>query len=364
VHRLILRRTQGKLSIELTQHQRRATLPLKVQDPFILTSCLQKTLRHGDPDTAFAAAGSLLTLEASRLWRRLVICAFEDFGLSDLDLTASVVAAAADKRWRATVGGDDHVASYLIERMIGRPRDRRVDALYMLAVRHVRHPASRADFLAKQPSGTATNLVLRAEKVVSVCEQEVANRSFRAVIAAKCDQTLRRMAEAGLVDEDLRTICVQGRRTSMCLLPVLLPLIKRATEEVGEPSKVKSHDMAEVRLIGGVPGYAICGFTRLGKAALAQLAHSNRNLERLVCSLRGKARSDALTYLLFEAEGGVCTTELSDPLHDELKWLSWGCWTGLPREVLNEAIETMRTAVPQLNDIRQALWERSVGRYG
>ena len=108
----------------------------------------------------------------------------------------------------------------------------------------------------------------------------------------------------------------------------------------------------EVRQVGEVPSYALCGFTRLGQKALAQLARSDRNVARVVRNLRGRARSDALTYLLFEAEGGVCTQEVSDPLGDELERLALGCWTGLPRDAVPDAIDIMRAAIPALNDVR------------
>ena len=358
----ILRRQQEQLSIEVQQHRPRSTKALELKDPFILTSCLQKALRRGDEQVAIPAARALLGLDSTRLWRRLVTVAVEDFGVTDVDLTSSIVAAASDRRWRAQVGGDDHVMSHLIERLVSRPRDRRVDNLYMLAVRHVRHPASRRDFLAQRPSGTATNLVLRAERIVAGCEQELPHRALRAVIAAQCDRALQDMEDGGLLDEGLHTICAQARRTSMCLLPILFPIIKAATEEVGAPATVVSRKTPEVRLIGDVPSYALDGFTRLGQWALARLARSHRAVGEVVGGLRGNARSDALTYLLFEAEGGICTTEVSDPLYDELKRLALGCWTGLPRAAVPHAIEIMRDAVPRLNDIRQDLW--ATGEHG
>lgn len=351
----ILKRHQDSLSAKLKQHLSRTTPALEIKDPFIVSSCVQKGLRRGDAKVATAAALSLLALDPSRLWRRLVVCAFEDFGLSDLDLTGSVVVAASDKHWRAQVGGDDHVVTYLIEQLVARPRDRRVDNLYMLAVRHVRHPPSRAEFLAQRSSGTLTDLVLRAEKIVVECEQEVPNRSFRAVLASRCDQALQRMADKGTVDVDLHAVCAQGRRTSACLLPVLLPLAKRATEEVGVPNVVVTRDAPEVHLIDGVPSYAVCGFTRVGQEALAQLARSDRGVARAVGALKGRKRMDALTFLLFAVEGGVCTKQLGDPISDELERVSLGGWTGLSREAIPSALAVMRDSLPALNAIRASL---------
>ncbi len=57
---------------------------------------------------------------------------------------------------------------------------------------------------------------------------------------------------------------------------------------------------------------------------------------------------DALTNLLFVVEGGVCTTELSDPLYLELKTHSLGCWAGLPGPALAEGLAIMTDAIPAL----------------
>ena len=141
----------------------------------------------------------------------------------------------------------------------------------------------------------------------------------------------------------------------MCLLPVLLPLAKQTSHAVGEMRTITSQPVPPVCEIKGIPGYAFDGYTRLGKEALSILAKSNQGISRFVRHLQGQARSNALQYLLFEVEGGVCTTEISDLVRDELRRLAFGCWIGLPRDVLPEAVATMRDAIPQLNSIREFL---------
>jgi hypothetical protein len=68
-----------------------------------------------------------------------------------------------------------------------------------------------------------------------------------------------------------------------------------------------------------------------------------------------KARMDALVNLLFVVEGGVCTQELADPLYEELKIHSLGCWAGLSAPALAEGLAIMADAIPALNDIRADL---------
>jgi hypothetical protein len=109
----------------------------------------------------------------------------------------------------------------------------------------------------------------------------------------------------------------------------------------------------EVRDINGVPSYALDGFTRPGRVALLTLARHDRRLAKLLSPLATtKARMDALVNLLFVVEGGICTAELSDPLYDELKRYSLGCWSGLSKLALDEGLSIMSDAVPTLNDIR------------
>src|ERR1700754_2051601 len=59
----------------------------RLDDVHLASSCLQKALRRSDAVHAHLAAHSLLAMDPKRLWRRLVVIVFEDFGLTDLSLT-------------------------------------------------------------------------------------------------------------------------------------------------------------------------------------------------------------------------------------------------------------------------------------
>ena len=73
-------------------------------DVYIASSCLQKALRRGDVFFAWGAARYLLRHDEPRLWRRLAVCAFEDFGIVDLTVTARVVAVCASPAFRLAQG--------------------------------------------------------------------------------------------------------------------------------------------------------------------------------------------------------------------------------------------------------------------
>jgi hypothetical protein len=361
---LYLSQCREELSQNLLDFQPPPNEWLDISDPFLATAVLQKSLRRGDRLYALGAALALLKIDAPRLWRRLVIAVCEDFGLSDLGFTSQVIAAASDKAWRHRCGGDAHIAVYMIYRLLDLARDRRVDELYMLAVSLSRSKNPKMAVKHLRASDRLSELLQLAIALVLKCEQMIPYRGIRAVIAAECDVAIARMARKGWADRGLEAVCMQARRTSQCLLPVLLPLVKNASEKANGHRQILMREMPEFREIEGLPSYSLDGYTRPGRIALMALARQDGRLARFLAPLpTAKARMDALTNLLFVAEGGVCTTELSDPLYDELKSFSLGCWTGLPRSILGEGLAIMASALPALNRIRADLvgtttWKR------
>jgi hypothetical protein len=327
-------------------------------DVFMASSVLQKALRRGDSRHAQSAAARLLKDDPARFWRRLVAIAFEDFGVTDLALTQEITAAAADKRWRMAVGGDQLVAWHLINKLLVRPRDRRVDECYMLSVSLSEHrdPEAATNGLGAFPP--LVRLLNQTVAIVLRCEQKVAPGGHRALLAANCDRQLTGMASRCRSDAGLLAACRQARRTSRCLLPVLLPLLKGKTERLPRDPAVVSRPVPEMADIRGVPSYAIDGYTRPGRRALAALVGQDRQFRALLGRLKGSNRRlAALTNLLFAVEGGICTTELSDRLYDELKAHSIGCWSDLPQHEFHDGLAIMRDAIPSLNEIRAQIME-------
>lgn len=333
-------------------HQR----SIQLTDPFLATAILQKSLRRADGNYAHEAALALLKIDSVRLWKRLVIVACEDFGLADLDLTAKIIAAASDKAWRKSVGGDEVVVSYLVSRLLACPRDRRIDETYMLgvAISSTKDPDTSIQQISASPK--LARLLREAVGVVHKCEQKLPYRGIRAVVTNECDVAIAKLIRLGGEGRALEEMCMQARRTSQCLLPVLLPLLKTSTRQQGGPLRTVTRPTPQLRSIGGLPSYALDGYTRPGRLALLTLSRQDYGLRRLLARLpTARARMDALTSLLFVVEGGVCTSELSDPLYDELKTFSLGCWSGLLGSALAEGLAIMKGAIPALNEIRADL---------
>jgi len=87
--------------------------PLEIS-PWLAMSLMQKAIRRGRVDFALRSAATLLKISPERLWRRLGVTAFEDIGVGNLEVVSLVTVALAGKRYRAKIGGEWAVASYLI----------------------------------------------------------------------------------------------------------------------------------------------------------------------------------------------------------------------------------------------------------
>src|ERR1019366_9123546 len=95
---------------------------VQIAERDILSSSLQKSLRRAHYPCALIAAKGLVT-DPQYFWRRLVTIAFEDFGVSNLALTAQVVEAARNRAWRMRMGGELRVAAYFIRKLTLTPTD-------------------------------------------------------------------------------------------------------------------------------------------------------------------------------------------------------------------------------------------------
>ena len=320
-------------------------------DVHVASSLLQKALRRADRAQAHRAGQFLLSADPRRLWRRLVAITFEDFGFSSLEVTAEVCALASDFMWRRKHGGDAVVLSYALDRLLDLPRDRIVDCCYMIAIA----PGGVGAYRQPNEMGIVSGISATLEQVANIvrsCEQLVPPRQIRSIVARQCEVELMRQVSSGEASTDLADVLRQGYRSSQCLLPVLLPVVSgvasgKLSVETGAPP---------VADVSGVPSFALDGYTRLGRTALTILARRVPALAKLLQPLHtSAARTKALTALVFAAEGGICTTELSDHPRENLRAASIAAWAGMSLGTAKAAVDAVRNAIPMLNAIRQEL---------
>jgi hypothetical protein len=126
-------------------------------------SLLQKAIRRSHGTLALRAAATLLRDSPDRLWRRCGGIAFEDIGVADLDTVAEMTVALGGKMFRARIGGEGTVASYIVSRMAVAPKCRAADDLLLNADLHPDLDAPRQKW--SLPTGELLRLAVEADRL-------------------------------------------------------------------------------------------------------------------------------------------------------------------------------------------------------
>jgi hypothetical protein len=301
------------LERDLSQTHLRLGSGLATNDPFLATSVLQKAIRRSDREPAMAAARSLYDIDRVRLWRRLCIIVFEDFGLSDLELTATVVAAACARKWRDGLVDETDLIALLVDRLLEAPCDGSLDRLYSLAVAVRSSLVFRESFAGR--SVGFRELMDRVYALVRRCERRVSGQSFWAMRPRVCDEALLTMAGVGTLPQVDFDICLEGRKASQCILPVLLPLLKAATRPYRPQSQMVLHTLKPSLTIGGIPAYALDARTRAGKFVLAKLAERGpRALQDLELLAGQKSFACFGESIVSGGRRAMCQRDIGSPL--------------------------------------------------
>jgi len=96
---LSVRDVAGSLVNRLGSFSFATPAPVECSDKWLLSSALQKLIRRGAAEDAFAVACRLHQVDPSYLYRRLPVIAFEDVGLGDLGLCLDVLLLSSSRRW-------------------------------------------------------------------------------------------------------------------------------------------------------------------------------------------------------------------------------------------------------------------------
>lgn len=334
---------RARLTIDIEQRRGPALAivqtTVRFPDVYVASACLQKALRRGQLEHAIAAGRYLLGRDPERLWRRLCVCAFEDFGLVDLNLTAVVTVAAASKSLRLVLGEAD-VFTYLVERLCQVPKDRRLDDLYALGA------ASFGGQALELPQSSCGPLVHQASRLIARCERKVPQRSFRVVVTEAAERALDKLQSELGFSPHLKALCALGVRVSRCLLPVLLPLAFEATARHGGLGASGIVALPPAPLIAGIPAYAMDGFTRIGRQVLSDIGRSDSALRSFTAGLTQADRLDVLHHLLFYAEAAMSTPLVEDELSRALLYPAMGVGARAPIGATQDAIAAMARLLP------------------
>jgi hypothetical protein len=319
-------------------------------------SLLQKAIRRGHEQLALRAAATLLRISPERLWRRLGCVGFEDVGLGDLETVSVVTAALAGKRFRASIGGEWRVSSFLVTRMAHATKCRAADDLLLAAENHPEFEDERLAFAFR-----STNDLIR----IATGADPLPIQALAAWYAIGTDRRpspglSARQGEAEAVFNALRQaqipaavveIAREGFRKTgevLCLFVALLWPLRQC-----QAATIENDALPTEVMIGDVPGWAYDVYSREGRAALANLIEGRTETARWVRDhIPPRQRIAFLGGIAFRVEGGLVRPRLRWKTADALRQMvDVECNRPHCRDA-TEILQMMKADITVLNDLR------------
>ena len=343
--------------------------PLAIS-PWMAMSLLQKAIRRGEVELALRAAATLIEVSPDRLWRRLLVIAFEDVGVADIDSIALTVAAVGSRSVRKQLGGDWLVASWLVDRLARARKCRAADDLLMVAEVHATYRAFRTELA----EASFQKLIDTA-----VSDQPMPLRALALWFAVGTDRcqsnhlpprpgdpsVFDHLIEAGY-PRTIVEVAREGCRKSREIICAMIPLLWREaylvdTEVSGTPTEVIGDPLPPVVFFDGVPGWCMDKFTREGRKALKLLLQSGCESARWINEQVPRSeRMDFLGHILFRIESGLMINRFDWPLSNKLRYLADVECNGEYCEDASVAMSLLCADISFLNEARGAVFRNVV----
>ena len=352
---IILDEIRQRLADELSAYREPISAPLHIS-PWVSMSLLQKAIRRAETELALRAAATLLRDAPERLWRRCGAIAFEDIGVGDLETVSLVTAALAGKRFRATIGGEWKVASFVVDRMAMARKCRAADDLLLTADAHPLYREARSE-LATQ---TTANLIRIATGGAALPLRGLATWFAVGTHPRQTRHLRPRRGEPatlfdGLSEAGFPSATVDVAREGFRKIgEPLCPFVALLAEEPGsEGFTVQDDVMLSENMIGEVPGWALDVYTREGREALKTFLERDCEAARWVRDhVPGGQRVNFLGTVVFRVEGGLVRRRARWPIGDELRRLVDVECHGPSCSDATEILQLMRNDIGLLNEER------------
>lgn len=341
--------------------------------PWLAASLLQKSIRRGEAQWALAAADHMLRIDPDRLWRRLLIIAFEDVGIANLSLVARMTAAAQFRRTYERRGMAVAIVRLMAVELATSPKCRASDDLYTVldgSPETSRFMQDRLDWPLPDLIGLAMDNEARIEERGSALWLALGTHqkgvtglpvrrgqpkaSFDLMTDLGWPHTLVEIARAGYAKTG-ETICA--------FIPLLLA-DWRSLDRGGEstcPSPQSTRWLVRDDAIApptkdtalGIPLFAFDQFTREGQRAMSQFLRGSSETARLVRKhIDVDDRRSVFGFLLFYADSSLMAQRLVWPTGSDL-------WCGAIATVSERfgsdaelILDQMRSDLPLLDAIR------------
>lgn len=329
--------------------------PLNIT-PWLAAALLQKAIRRGHEELALRAAATLLRDAPDRLWRRCGGIAYEDVGLADVHAVTIVTAAISGKRFRAQIGSEWSVGSFVVSMMARAPKCRAADDLLLTADLHPSLEPTRRELSTL----SASELMRFATEPGPLPERAVALWYVCGTNWRTSPHLRPRRGERGTAFDELVTagfphdvveIAREGFRKLgeiLCPFVALLHPLKQfeATTIVDDP-------LPPEMLIGELPSWALDMYSREGRAALNVFLQGASETARWVrAHVPAVRRVNFLGTVVFRVEGQLCLRRLRWPVADELRRMVDIECNGPHCPDAPVILELMRRDIPVLNAAR------------
>jgi len=351
----IIARLREELAREIQSHSPPAPRPLPIS-PWLAMSLLQKAIRRGHEEFALQAAATLLDQAPDRFWRRAAIIAFEDVGIADLEAIGLAVASLAGKRFRAQLGGEWVVASFVTQRLVNADKCRAADDLVSVIERYPLHEQSRLGLTYE----ALPHLIRTATSDAPLPVRALA--TWYAIGTDRCRSDylrIRRGAPQAFFDTLLEMgyplttveIAREGfRRTNQILCP-FLPLL--ASEKQDEPRLVTDDAMPPEKMCGPLPSWALDMFSRPGRKALKLFLGQNCGSARWVRTHAPRSKQiDLFGNILFGVESSLMKRRYRWRGGEELRRLAETECQGPFCPDATEVMDLLRDDIHILNEVR------------
>ncbi|MFA6264886.1 MAG: hypothetical protein WC670_04110 [Pseudolabrys sp.] len=350
----ILNTARHQLADAVSKTRPFAFEPLNIS-PWLAAALLQKAIRRGEEALALRATATLLKTDPARLWRRCCGTAFEDIGIVDIDTVSVIRAALTGKRFRARLGGEWHVASYIVSRMARAPKCRSSDDLLMAVEFHPGLETARREFPRKTTSallGLSTGVAPLLERALAMWFALGTNRwNSRHLLPRRGEP---QFVFDHLLDQGYPTVIVdlarEGFRKGAGMLApfvaLLFPLNRTvtATEDDVLPPEI---------MIGDVPSWAFDIYSREGRASLETFLNGRSATAIWIRTHMPPAqRLRFLGGVLFRAEGGLVRKRVRWDVGDKLRRAMDIECHGRHCPDATEILALLSRDIPLLNEVR------------
>ena len=326
--------------------------PLKIS-PWLAMSLLQKAIRRGEEEWAQRAAATLLLIAPDRLWRRCGAAAFEEVGVADLQTVSLVASALAGKRYRATLGGEWKVASFVVERLVHAAKCRAADDLLLVADRHPLYKNARAQFADKASPDLVRialgDAALPVRALAAWYAVGTHPRQSRHLSPRRGEPTafFDAMCEAGIPHTVVEVAREGFRKIGEPLCPFVALLCPLAIQQT---STLQDDELLPEIQVGEVPCWSLDVYVREGRQALEAFLQSDCETARWVRDhVRPGQRVNFLGTIVFRVEGGLVKRRSRWPVGDELRRLVDIECHGPSCPDASEILQLMRKEIDILN---------------